>query len=308
MPDEPMEKPGGLAPVPMSAAPDRTLDDSEPLPPVRTAVHPWLYVVYGADRGRHVALGPEPVTLGRSSDARVVLQDDRISKLHCAVRLLPDGTVEVEDLGSRNGTFIDGARIERRELPASSELRVGQTVLRMEHKDPEQVRLQEEMFRAAMTDPLTGLPNRRWFLEQAGPELSRALRNGGTASAVFVDADRFKQINDAHGHAAGDAVLRALADRLSGARRREDLLCRWGGEEFVLLLPGMEVAQALLFAERIRAAVAADPVQAAGLSFPVTVSLGLAGLAADDTVDALLARADAAVYRAKKNGRNRVEM
>jgi diguanylate cyclase (GGDEF)-like protein len=286
---------------------DLTVSDEDGVAPVQGKTRPWLFVVHGADRSRRIKLGEAPVTLGRGPGADVLLNDDRASKVHCSVRVIPGDAVEVVDQGSRNGTFVDGARIDRAVLRPNSQLRVGHTILRVEHKEPEQVRLEEELFQAAVTDALTGVPNRRWFQERAAAALLEASRHGHPVGAVFIDVDHFKRINDRLGHEAGDLVLKETARRIDGARRSEDLLCRYGGEEFVLLLPHADLPQAAMFGERVRSAVGSTPIDALGNPLPVTVSVGVAGFRFGDPLEALVKRADEALYRAKEKGRDRVE-
>ncbi len=171
--------------------------------------------------------------------------------------------------------------------------------------DPEGRQL-ADLALASRRDPLTGLPNRRAFDEDLAREAARASRAGASLAVVMLDVDRFKAVNDCHGHAAGDAVLRAVAARAAGAVRAGDLLARVGGEEFAILLPGADLARAAEAAERIRAILAADPVEAGGTALAVTASLGCAALSPGEAPEALVARADARLYAAKEAGRNRV--
>jgi diguanylate cyclase (GGDEF)-like protein len=158
----------------------------------------------------------------------------------------------------------------------------------------------------ATTDELTGVPNRRHFYALAGTLVSAAGRSGRVLGAVMLDIDNFKSINDTYGHAVGDDVIRAVAERVAASVRGSDVLGRYGGEEFAAILPDLDDGVDL--AERMRAAVAASPVPTRDGPVPVTVSVGLARLnPVDDDLDQLLARADHALYRAKEAGRNRVE-
>lgn len=160
----------------------------------------------------------------------------------------------------------------------------------------------------ATHDALTGLWNRVMLHEQLGMELKRAVRSGEPVAVVLADLDHFKQINDRHGHAAGDAVLREASARMRSVLRDHDGISRYGGEEFLVLLPRTGMEAALAVAERIRAAVAAEPVTVGDQSLPVTLSLGLATTSDHPAeVEPLIAAADAALYRAKAAGRNRVE-
>jgi diguanylate cyclase (GGDEF)-like protein/PAS domain S-box-containing protein len=169
----------------------------------------------------------------------------------------------------------------------------------------ERRRIEEELRRGAITDFLTGLYNRRYFSEAAARELARYRREGSALSLVTFDVDHFKQINDRHGHDAGDRVLRALADACLRAVRGADVLARLGGEEFGLLLPATSLQGALAVAENLRRTVAALEVEAADARVGFTCSFGVAvaGAATAD-VDDLLKRADIALYAAKQAGRN----
>jgi diguanylate cyclase (GGDEF)-like protein len=161
------------------------------------------------------------------------------------------------------------------------------------------------------TDFLTGLQNRRAFVPSAQREIALSRRHGFGVAAVVLDIDHFKQVNDTHGHAVGDLVLTRLAATLRGLLREGDLLARFGGEEFVVLLSQCDLVAGALFAQRVCEAVAAMPVQREGLpDLRVTASLGVAESrkGAELDLDTLLQRADQAMYRAKQSGRNRVEV
>lgn len=159
--------------------------------------------------------------------------------------------------------------------------------------------------RLALTDPVTGLANRRGGEEALVREVSRARRTGAPLSLVLFDIDRFKNINDQAGHAVGDRVLRGISEILSASQRGSDLAMRWGGEEFLVLLPDVGLAGARIFAERVRENVQNLAVQDAGR---ITVSAGVSELIGEEDPAVALARADANLYRAKAAGRNRVEV
>jgi diguanylate cyclase (GGDEF)-like protein len=165
-----------------------------------------------------------------------------------------------------------------------------------------------ELRKRVGTDALTGLYNRRFLDELGGREIVRAHREDKPLTAAFIDADKFKNINDTYGHPAGDAVLRGLGPAIRKALRSTDLLGRYGGEELVLLLPGTTLEQSVPVLERLRQEIAA--MQVAELNGKqVTASIGAAQLAPGETTIAqVLARADGALYRAKESGRNRVEL
>lgn len=156
----------------------------------------------------------------------------------------------------------------------------------------------------ARTDTLTALPNRRSFDEELGRRFDQWKRHQIPLSLLMVDVDRFKQLNDAHGHQTGDDALRLLAGVLRKTLREMDLAARFGGEEFAVLLPGTRLKDATTVAERLRASVAKESFHCRGKDLNVTVSLGLASVIADDDAQALVKRADDALYAAKSAGRN----
>ena len=157
----------------------------------------------------------------------------------------------------------------------------------------------------SVTDPLTGCYNRRHIDERLPPEVVRAERYQRPLTVVFLDIDHFKQVNDTHGHAAGDAVLRTLGGLLRGGLRDQlDWAGRYGGEEFLIVLPETGIDAALLFAERLRQKIERTPIEHAGNTFFVSSSFGVAQLGEDEDAADLLARADALLYRAKERGRN----
>jgi two-component system cell cycle response regulator len=161
----------------------------------------------------------------------------------------------------------------------------------------------------AITDALTGLFNRRYMETHLGTLIEQAIARGKPLSALVIDIDYFKSINDTHGHDAGDDVLREFALRIKRSIRGIDLACRCGGEEFVVVMPETDMAVAAMVAERLRRRIAADPfaIQRGADKVPVTISIGIAALRGkDDTAAALVKRADQALYRAKRDGRNRV--
>ncbi|MFN8108681.1 MAG: diguanylate cyclase [Thermoleophilia bacterium] len=160
----------------------------------------------------------------------------------------------------------------------------------------------EQLTRLAITDPLTGLPNRRAFQDRLDAEVQRALRHGRPLSLVVLDLDRFKQINDTHGHDVGDRVLQEVAARLRSEVRGEETLARMGGEEFAWILPECTAADALQAAERARRAIADTQFAATGR---VTASFGVCGIEGTSGAAELFRAADAALYRAKAEGRNR---
>lgn len=266
---------------------------------------PCLVFVEGdAALGLRVPLGDE-VVLGREPGCTVRLPADDVSRRHARIAADGDGHL-VEDLRSRNGTWVNGRAVTRHRLRAGDRIRVGAFVARYVAAGDAEGSELSSLAAASRTDALTLLANRRAFEEELAREVARAVRSGAPLSVVAFDVDRFKAVNDGHGHAAGDAVLRGIAARARAAVRAGDLAARIGGEEFALLLPGAALPGAVELAERLRAAIAAAPVQAGPAAISVTVSLGCAALEPGEPPEALLARADARLYEAKGAGRDRV--
>lgn len=199
----------------------------------------------------------------------------------------------------------DGRELERDYIPIQSDhtflghLRVYRDIT--ERKERERT-----LRRLATTDPLTGVYNRRHFMEQVEQELARHQRYRKPASLVMLDLDHFKRINDTYGHAAGDAVLCHCTALTHQVLRRVDALGRLGGEEFAILLPHTPLEGAREFAERLRERIVAMPAQHEGVAIPYSTSLGVTDFSPGDSPDSILARADAALYLAKEGGRNRV--
>jgi diguanylate cyclase (GGDEF)-like protein len=167
-------------------------------------------------------------------------------------------------------------------------------------------RFQLRIAALATTDVLTGLPNRRGFDLLAAQALQESIRDKSPLSTLLIDLDHFKQLNDTHGHLAGDEVLRGFARSLQGNLRQSDIICRWGGEEFILLLKDTGSSTARQLAEKIRQQTEQELFQFNGVNLRVTTSIGVTELHGDDSLDRLIARADRALYRAKQSGRNRV--
>ena len=182
-------------------------------------------------------------------------------------------------------------------------LRAGQRIVELQE---ELIAARESLRVLAMHDALTGLLNRRAILERLDQELARARREAAPLGVVIADLDHFKRINDSYGHPAGDAVLQETAKRLVGSLRSYDALGRYGGEEFLLVLPGADRALVEQLAERVRGGVAARPILVAELELPLTLSLGAASTGPPVHLDSgrLIAAADEALYEAKQAGRN----
>jgi diguanylate cyclase (GGDEF)-like protein len=210
--------------------------------------------------------------------------------LSCAVRALR--------LGAHD--YLSKPPSSRDEVLAT----VDRAVEKKRLKDANQ-RLQSELEALSRRDALTGVLNRRAMEEALSQETARAHRHGHALSMVMLDIDHFKRVNDTHGHPGGDQVLRSFAKVTSSVLREGDVLFRYGGEEFAVLLPHTALEGALNAAQRMLSAVAATPFDVAGAILSLTASAGVACLTPKGNGAALVAQADAALYAAKNSGRNR---
>jgi len=184
-------------------------------------------------------------------------------------------------------------------------LRAGKRILELQEQ---LVSAREQLRVQATHDSLTGLFNRMAILEALDREVTRSAREKKPLAVIMADLDHFKDINDTHGHQAGDVALRETARRMSASLRAYDSVGRYGGEEFLVVVPGSGLDAAFELAERLRQGVSAEPVSVAGEMIPITVSLGLAVSTAEICrPDQLLHQADEALYAAKRAGRNRIE-
>jgi diguanylate cyclase (GGDEF)-like protein len=278
---------------------------------VRSAQRPALMVLSGSSAGKVLRISTENVVLGRSSVVDLPLTDNGISRKHCELRRLGPTRFLLTDLGSTNGTLVNGKKIDgTAELQAGDRIQLGpDAVLQFAFYDEAEEGLANTLYEAATRDLLTRALNRRAFQERLTAEVAYAARHSEKLVAIAIDIDHFKVVTDTYGHAAGDAVLRDVASSISSTLRSEDVFARIGGEEFVLLGRGLSLRKGTLMAERIRKLVEEREFHFEAHRFNVTISAGVAELketGREGTGEPLLQLADGRLYAAKRLGRNRV--
>ena len=292
----------------MTAMVDSKLETVQTHLPYNPGVERFVLVgLAGPAAGVEYVLDKRTTTVGRSTSCDICLTDDQVSRRHVELSIVPDPIestrpfVMIQDLKSRNGIRVNGWALESTLLEGGEKILVGRSVFRLERRDDFDLAHGARVRELTVTDSLTGLGNRAAF-QEAIEQREAARRSQGLPYAVLViDLDHFKAVNDGFGHAAGDAALRHTAGAIRSALRAGDGAFRFGGEEFVVILPGASAAEGLRVAERIRLKLEQTPVHYAGQSIAFTASIGVAAGA-----PLAFSAADSALYDAKREGRNRV--
>lgn len=273
----------------------------------------WVLVRYvGQPVGEVIPLPVAGLSIGRAPENGLCLPEPEVSRRHARLNLAADlESVELRDLGSTNGLFVNGKRVHADPGPlrlrAEDVLRVGGHAFKLKHMDALERRYHRDMVARTTLDPLTGVGNRATVLHQLQSQVDLARRHQRPLAVILADLDWFKQVNDTYGHRAGDRALESFGALLHLRLRSSDPVGRLGGDEFLIVLPETTGMLALNAADGLRQALAEHPlVLEGGQVLKLTCSLGVAELKdGDSDGGALLARADAALYGAKAGGRDR---
>lgn len=274
-------------------------------------IFPVLLVESGPALGRYFALPADDgeAIVGRGRDAHLRVRERSVSRQHARVSV-SDGVVIIEDLQSLNGSWVNGRALHgSAELRDGDRIRLGDLDLRLAWMTPRDREVQDRIarqVRLAERDALTGLHNRHYLLQTLPETVRRHRARELPLTIAAVDVDRFKAINDTWGHATGDAVLTTLARLMAASVRPTDQVIRAGGEEFWVVLQETDGRRARRALQRLRDAVAAREWDEIPAPHQVTLSAGVTGLRADETMQEWMERADQALYQAKNGGRNRV--
>jgi diguanylate cyclase (GGDEF)-like protein len=278
----------------------------EILTPMRRG--PLLLVLYGDELGKRYHLEASPLVFGRSLDCDRVLDNPSVSRRHFQVTV-EDAEVFIDDVGSTNGTFVNGIKlVQRVPLNSGDLISIGNLILKYLPYEESERFFSRELFRLSTIDPLTDAYNKHFFVEILAKEVDRSLRYQHSLSLLVLDVDGFAKVNAAHGDHAGDAVLRGIGRLIMEAVRKQDIFARYEDDAFSVLLPETDLERTLQVAERLRRSVESHSFRLdANTNLSVTCSLGVAALAeATSSVATMLKRADDALERAKSAGRNRV--
>lgn len=270
---------------------------------------PCLVMIKGDYVGEVYELTNDVMMLGRSDEVDLPISDTSISRRHAMIVNRVDGFF-VSDLGSTNGTFVNRELVNTpRRLSEGDKITVGTITYKFTYQDEDDTEYHLLLRNMAVKDGLTRIYNKRHFMETLAKEFEFNQRNHVGLSIVMFDIDHFKEVNDTHGHSAGDAVLRGLAQLLEQEARGYDLFARYGGEEFVFLMRDATQEAAVGLAERVRQSVESHVFEYDGTALHVTASVGVYHWDGTEDIgqpEALVDRADKQLYRAKAAGRNKV--
>jgi diguanylate cyclase (GGDEF)-like protein len=267
-----------------------------------------LVQVQGEELGRLVPLESSEFVIGRQSTCDLPLADNSVSRRHAVIRWVGDHHV-LEDLGSANGTYVTDCRVAQHHLRDGDVVQFGSTIAyRYSITDSQQIAMLKYLYDTSVTDALTGVYNREYFDTRLATEIAYARRHAAALSLLMFDVDYFKKINDTYGHPVGDRALVKIVESVRSKLRIEDVFCRYGGEEFVIILRTTDLEAAACAAERIRQAVEQIELIVEGQAVKVTVSVGCASFGETEgaSSEQLVAVVDRRLYIAKHAGRNRV--
>lgn len=266
-----------------------------------------LVVIYGLELGKKFNVGRPQTIVGRSSKADIQIDQEAVSRNHCKI-INTGNAILLRDTESTNGTYVNDEVVDEYVLRDGDLVKVGRVIFKFLSGNNIESAYHEEIYRLTTIDGLTQAFNRRYFTETLERELGRAQRYRRDLSLLMFDIDRFKSVNDSHGHLAGDYVLRHLASVLRPRIRREDVFARYGGEEFAIILPELDLHSAMQFAEKIRKLVESTAFRFDDVVIPVTISVGAATMSAVPTSSPaeFVKIADDNLFAAKQGGRNRV--
>lgn len=274
----------------------------------RGSTEACLVVLYGTELGRRVSLPQSTFTIGRSTKADLVIDQEAVSRRHARIDYGARRHT-ILDLGSSNGIFVNEARVNEKKLEDGDRIRIGRTLLVFMSGQNVEARYQDELHRLMTADPLTHIYNKRYFSEALARELGRAAPGEGELSLVLFDVDAFDRIQATHGPMAADGALRQLAAAVKVTLRPKDIFGRLGEGSFGLILPAMDLEGARATAEEVRVMAQGMPIVGEGKSYTCTVSLGIATLRGgpgEASAEALLLTAREGLAEATTSGGNRV--
>jgi diguanylate cyclase (GGDEF)-like protein len=276
--------------------------------------HASLVVLQGAEIGREFRLKRGGMIVGRGLEADVRIADDLVSREHARIESMWDPSTQeshyvLVDLGSTNRTFVNSRQIQRVELLDGDKIHIGNSILKFVLLDDIEAKFHAEIRSRISYDRLTGLLTRESLYLALEKELQRCGRHHLPLAVLMMDLDRFKSVNDTHGHTIGSRVLAEAGRRIGESLRARDVSARYGGDEFITYLSETPADAGGLTGQRIRHVIGSRPFEIDGRSIHLTISIGVSAFPDHGrTLETLVKRADAALYRSKEEGRDRVSV
>jgi len=265
-----------------------------------------LVVISGSNIGHQHQITISQSMIGRSMNADIQIDDESASRDHAFIVRDTSG-YRIRDNASKNGCFLNDSRIDDCYMQDGDILRIGGTIFKFLSGNNIEQAYHEELFNLAKVDGLTNIFNRRHFTTSLESEIDRARRYNREMSLILIDIDHFKNVNDTLGHRAGDYILKELANIIVSRSRRVDYVCRYGGEEFAIILPEVDIMGAFKFAVMLKDNVSGHTFIFEQNEIHITISIGISdNMESDHSADELIEVTDRRLYLAKERGRNRV--
>ncbi|MCY4380097.1 MAG: GGDEF domain-containing protein [Proteobacteria bacterium] len=279
--------------------------------------NPCCLVQYNGDQlGKRFSVGKNISIAGRSPEATIFIDEPSVSRMHAKFFSSSEGKVTIEDLGSSNGTFLNDKPVKQKSpINNGDMIRLGAVLFKFFSSSNMDNLVHDKIYKMVTVDSGTGAFNKKYLQDTLSSEFKVAKTYNQDIAIIYYDLDFFKKVNDTYGHEAGDIILKQSVEHVNKLIRTQDVLCRFGGEEFVIILPSTSESTATELAERIRSSMAKKifeipqktPKGRTIVPLKQTISLGVAGLRREmNDVRELLEIADNRLYLSKKNGRNRV--
>ena len=267
----------------------------------------YLIIVDGDNVGKIYPLDKKTITIGRSDEFDIQLEDSSCSREQAIIEFNDNNQPVLKDLDSTNGTFVNGAKITEINIENGDKILLGfSSVFMFAIQDSLESKFQMNLYEFSITDHLTGAFNQKYFLDTLSKAFSYSLRHQSSLGLLMLDIDFFKKINDTYGHIVGDIVLKEFVKRIENNLRNEDILCRYGGDEFAVIIRDFKYGFVKIAAERIRLFFDGRSINCKDHKINISVSIGAATIDNENvsTPEDMIELADANLYKAKQSGGN----
>ena len=267
----------------------------------------YLIMIDGDNAGKIYSLDKKTITIGRSDEFDIQLADSSCSRKQAMIKFNDNSKPVLKDLDSTNGTFVNGAKITEINIENGDKILLGfSSVFMFAIQDSLESKFQMNLYESSITDHLTGAFNQKYFLDTLSKAFSYSLRHHTSLGLLMLDIDLFKKINDTHGHIIGDIVLKEFVKRVKNNLRNEDILCRYGGDEFAVIVRDFKYGFVKITAERIRLFFNGRSINYKDQKINISVSIGAATINNENvaTSEDMIKLADTNLYKAKQSGGN----